>query len=187
MAATPSLKIVKQTPYKGGIKTWSNRYHFNGGVPATEAAWTTFADAVVAAEKAIHLGGTVIVEAAGYEAGSDVAVFTKTYAQAGTFVSAGIACPVVIAALIRWSTTARTRKNHPIYLMSYVHGVERSNSGTDLEKLTPTQKTAMETFATAWISGFSDGTNTLVRAGPNGATAISRVVHDELTHRDFRD
>lgn len=187
MAATPSVKIVKTSAYKGGIKTWSNRYHFNGGTPADTAHWNTLFDNIVNAEKAIHLGGTTITEAIGYAAGSDVPVATKTYTTAGTLTSTGIAVPLVICALIRWATTARTSKNHPVYLFSYVHGCARDNSSGDLEKLSPDQKTAIETFATSWISGFSDGTNTLVRAGPNGATGTARFVSADMTHRDFRN
>jgi len=47
-------------------------------------------------------------------------------------------------------------------------------------------KTLLETYATAWISGFSDGANTYNRAGPNGAAAVARTVSGFLTHRDFR-
>ena len=79
MAATPSIKIVKQMDYLGAPRQWSNRYHFNGGTPADGTHWTTLADAVVAAEKAIYKAATdfSIVHAFGYAAGSDVPVFTK--------------------------------------------------------------------------------------------------------------
>jgi hypothetical protein len=187
VAATPSVKIVKSTSYKGNPKTWTNRYHFNGGTPADLAHWNTLFDNIVAAEKAIHWSGTVITEAIGYAAGSDVPVASKTYSTAGTLSSTGITVPVVMAILIRWATTARTAKNHPVYLFSYVHGATRSSASGDLEVVDPAQQTACETFATAWISGFSDGVNTYVRAGPNGASAVARVVSGFLTHRVFRN
>jgi hypothetical protein len=43
----------------------------------------------------------------------------------------------------------------------------------------------METYADHWVSGFSDGAHTLVRAGPNGATGFSPIVDDYIRHRDF--
>jgi len=186
MAATPSILVRKSRSFKGGTHSWTNRYHFNGGTPADSAHWTTFSDNVVNAEKAVYTSITTITETLGYAAGSDVPVFSKTYSTAGTFTAAGgdIHLPLWIAALVRYSTTARTSKNHPIYLFSYVHNA-LLQAGTDFELLATDQKTALETWATAWISGFSDGVNTYNRAGPNGASATARVVDAFLTHRDF--
>jgi len=184
MAATPSIKITKSMAARGGTQLWSNTYHFNGGTPADNTHWTTFADAVVNAEKAALAPDVTIVRADGYAAGGTVAIFSKSYSTVGTAsVSGASGTPIDVAALVRWSTTARTSKNHPIYLFSYFHGCRID--GSDRDKLLAAQKTALETYATAWISGFSDGTNTLVRAGPNGATGTSRLVNQYLTHRDF--
>lgn len=185
MAATPSVKVTKSFAYQGVTKLWSNRYHFNGGTPADTTHWNTFFDAVVAAEKAIFNTRVTIVRCDGYAAGSDVPAATKTYAQAGTWAFS----PIIpqdgeVAALARWSTTARTSKNHPIYLFSYWHAVESQGTGTP-DQLNGGQKTAMTTYATAWVSGFSDGTNTYVRAGPNGATGVSPIVETYMTVHTF--
>jgi hypothetical protein len=186
--ATPSIKVVKQMNYKDVPKLWSNRYHFNGGTPADGTHWTTFSDAVVAAEKAIYKARSdfTIVHTYGYAAGSDVPVFSKAYTQVGTLAGSGNGItPGDVAALIRYATTARTSKNHPIYLFNYYH-LALWDTSTTYDKLDPVQLAAMNTYATAWITGFSDGSLTLVRAGPNGATATSRLTETYLTHRDFR-
>ena len=187
MTATPSLLVRKHRIYEGGTREWTNRYHFNGGTPADSAHWTTLSDNIVNAEKAIYTNIVTIDETLGYAAGSDVPVFSKVYTTVGTFAAAGgdIHLPLWIAGLIRWSTTARTSKNHPIYLFSYIHNALLAAGTTDFELMATDWKTALETYGTAWISGFSDGVNTYTRAGPNGATGVSRFVPTHLTHRDF--
>lgn len=184
MAATPSIKVDKTFAYRGVTRTWSNRYHFNGGTPADSAHWTTFSDAVVNAEKLTLASTSTIVKTTGYAAGSDVPVFTKTYSQVGTrSVGTGTQAPGDCASLIRFSTTARTPKNHPVYLFNWYHDTWFVAGSPDV--LESSYKTILGTYATAWISGFSDGTNTYVRAGPNGATATGQIVDNSIVHRDF--
>jgi len=187
MAATPSIKITKTFTYRGVTRSFSNRYHFNGGTPADSAHWTTLADAITAAEKAVHLtsGGATITLATGYAAGSDVPVFTKAYSLAGTCSTGGVPfAPGDVAALVRYSTTARTVKNHPIYLFNYYHAVS-TGAAPAADGLNATEKAALATYGALWIAGFSDGTITAVRAGPNGATATGVFVEPLVTHRDL--
>jgi hypothetical protein len=143
-------------------------------------------DLVVADEADIFQSDVTIVRVDGYAAGSDVPVHTEAYttAGAGSFASSDDT-PGDAAALLRYSTTARSTKNHPVYLFNYFHGA-RFLAGSDADSLISGQKTAIEEYGTDWIAGYSDGTNTYVRAGPNGATAVSRIVSPFITHRDFR-
>jgi hypothetical protein len=185
VAATPSIKIVKSFSYKNQGRTFSNRYHFNGGTPADAAHWHTLMDNVTAIEKTLFPSSCKITEAVGYAAGSDLPVASKTYSLTGTNAASGTQAPGDTVMLLRWSTAARSVKNHPVYLFNYYHGAVMRAETNDNDLVATAQLTALGTFAADWISGFSDGTLTLVRAGPNGATATGSLAEEFLTHRDF--
>jgi hypothetical protein len=58
-------------------------------------------------------------------------------------------------------------------------------TGTSGDVLHSDQRNAMATYAAAWVTGFSDGTITAVRAGPNGATGGTPIIEPYIGHRDF--
>lgn len=174
--------------FKGGSRTFSNRYHFLGGTPADAAHWHTLMDNVVTAEKAVLAPGITITEAWGYAAGSNVPVANKVYSTVGTLTGATNAAivPGEVCALVRYSTAARTSKNHPIYCFNYYHSpFVNSTSATTIDLLDANQKSALETYAGDWISGFSDGSITATRCSPNSAAATGHVTEEYATHRDF--
>lgn len=185
-ASVPSIKVEKTFPGRDVTLRFSNRYHFNGGTPADGAHWTTLSDAIVAAEKAQYDNAVQIVATIGYAAGSDIPVFSKTYSVAGTLTLVGTisAFSADAAAFVRYATTARTSKNHPIYLGNYYHRPLHSASDPT-DDLWSTYLTALGTYAAHWISGFSDGSITAVRAGPRGATATGHFENHLVTHRDL--
>jgi hypothetical protein len=185
VASVPSVKIVKQSTYKSGSRFWSNRYHFNGGTPSSGANWDALFDAITALEKAIYEPTHTIVEAVGYAAGSDVPVRTKTYALAGTGSFGGENVPLFVAALGRFSTAARSTKNHPIYLMKYFHGARVVSTGAEYDLLDPSQKSAIDTYLGSWVSGIAGGGVTAIASSPSGAAATGHLVDEFVTHRDF--
>jgi hypothetical protein len=190
MASSGSLTIVKTFDYRGNPEEYSNTYHFNGGVPVDAAHWKTFADAVIAAEKLMLDSTVTIIRAIGHVTGTVPAAFFYDYAAHSATVAGTLAAgtgqyvPGDCAAWIRWPTTAVTSRGKPIYLRSYYHGIkDAGNSHPNCDLLMATQKTAMETYGAAWVTGFSDGTHTLVRSGPGGATGGTAVASTYLTTR----
>lgn len=187
-----SIVIRSSGSYRDTTRQWSNRYHFEGDLPPDDAHWTTFADAIVALQKTCFIAALTIVEAVGYDSGSATptnphgdAVFTKDYTTAGTFVPAGsdIETPGDCAILVRYSTPARSSRNHPVYLFNYYHNAHAKS--TDNDEVANDQKALLEAYATQWVTGFSDGTENHERCGPHGAVALSRRVDPYVRHRDF--
>jgi hypothetical protein len=187
-----SIVIVKSMTYRGTTREFSNRYHFEGALPTDPSAWTAFSDLIVAAEKAIYDTTITIVRSVGYDSGSASstnphgdAVFTKVYSQAGTgdFSSDGRRSPGDAASIVRYSTPARSARNHPVYLFNYYHGVFQLTGNPD--NISTVQKAALQTYGDHWVAGFTADGSARERCGPRGAVATGATVNNTVRHRDF--
>lgn len=190
MADAASIRVVKQFNYRGGLRTFSNRYHFNGGPPSDASHWATFSDNIVNGEKAIYLslanGGAKIIETIGYAGGSEIPVFTKAYTTDGTGTwTTFLPATGDSAALIRYGTADRSTKNHPIYCFNYYHAACSAGSALTADTLLAAQKTAMAAYATNWVTGWTDGATNHVRSRPNEHAVTGSLVETYLTHRDL--
>lgn len=189
MAATPPSRVgiyVRQhAAYKGGTKEYGNLFHFTGPDSWSSSEFNTFSDNLVGDMAAALSTNAIIDETIGYDAGSFVPVFSKTYSTAGSVATStnGLS-PLETCALMRFGTDQRTVKNHPIYLFKYIHRVNINNASST-EALAANLKTALETFGNQLLAGISDGTNSRVLCGPRGAVAQNRLVEAYVTHRDF--
>jgi hypothetical protein len=128
---------------------------------------------------------TTLVEMVAYNAGSSVPVYTQSWGNAGTSsASGGVVPPLEMCALVRFATTARSSKNHPIYLFKWFHAV-RSGGGGAEETLDSGLKGNINSNMGTIIGGMSDGTQNRFYCGPFGAVAQSRLVETYVHAREF--
>lgn len=186
-----SVVVTKSFTYRGLTRLFTNRYNFDDGLPADPSHWDTFMDAIVAAEKTCYYSDVEIVLVTGHDHSSATtknlhgdAVHSKVYTTAGTFAPAvgDDKAPGDSAAMLRFATSVRNVVNRPIYLFKYLHGVYHTGDG---DTISPTQKTAIETYGQDWITGFSDGSVTHHVCGPQGETVTGKRCDPYVRHRDF--
>ncbi len=185
MAAQASIKFRFSSPYKGGTKVWSTTCHVTGGDWQDLTHFTTFGNNVWAEWISTTATRTTLLDFTAYNGGSDLPVYTVTKNAAGTYnPSTNYFAPLESCILMKYTTDQRTSKNHPIYLFNYIHDITLQSQAAS--------ETPESSLLAAWITrthdfvaGYSDGTLTRKRAGPNGAVAQSGTCLSYLTHRDF--
>ena len=124
-ATRASLRIIKEFGYRGQVTRWSNRYYIANPTQLNQSQATQMLDAIVGHEQLIYDATQKIVEGLAYNPGSDVPILTKTYNQVGTGAfTGGTRAAGDAAAVVRYGTTQKTSKNHPIYLFNYYHGCQ---------------------------------------------------------------
>jgi len=189
MPATPptrvGVKLTYHSPYRGGTKAWSQLWHFTGPDWASSAQFDTLVDALVAQLQGLIPSDTSIVEAIAYNAGSFVPVFTYVHTWTGTSTATSANRGALEdSALVKFTTTQRSVKNHPIYLFKWFHAVYNGGSGA-WETLLAGLKTNINSNMNTVLAGLSDGTNTRQYCGPFGAVAQTRVTEDYIHTREF--
>lgn len=178
------IKVTKQFTYRGVTRHFSNTYCFKTGTPPDGTHWNALAAAIGLVEKTCYTSDVSIVQYDGYAPNSNVPVFTLIVSTPGTLApSTSIPATGDSAVMVRYSTAARSTKNHPIFLWNYFHGARTPPTGGDT--LYAAQVTAFANYAANWLSGFSDGTTTFVRCGPKSAVATGQLVGSTVRHRDL--
>lgn len=180
-----SLIVIKSFPYRGSGEEWSNRYHFDGGAPEDETKWLALDVAVRAAEKLILLNNCTIVRSIGYAEDDTPAVFERTASTVGTINPiADHLAPGDCCTWIRYTTARRDARGHPVYLRNYYHNAYYEGANADLP--TASLLTAMGTYASSWVAGFSDGTVTHKRTGPDSLGATGHSVSPWISRRKLK-
>lgn len=189
MPDTPSITIVKRFSYRGDAnEEFSNKYHFEGETPSSDAEWKTLADAIIASERTIMTGSVSFVRAYGYVAGNDFAAAVIDYTAApltpatGTLDhNSGVRAPGDAAFWIRWRTPERNSRGKWIYLRKYFHDVLLQGGG---DVVTPGQRTAAAAHGAKMADGSLPGGVRI--CGPQGADAGPVTVSQYATTRTLK-
>lgn len=188
MPDMPSITIVKRFPYRGQPEEFSNRYHFSGTTPATDAAWKALADAIILAERPTVRGEVEFIKAYGYAAGVESSVAQIDYTLAPNVILVGTGsfagsqpAPGDVAATTRWYTGASSN-GKKVYCRKYWHGVLMGTGVGDT--LLAAQRTAFDTFGNKLIDGTLPGT--FKYSGPQGATLQAAQTSPYLTTRSLK-
>lgn len=188
MATPPTrvgVKVTFNIPWRGGNRDYSQLWHWTGPSWPDQTHFNTFADNLRDELRPVTLASTTLVEMVGYNAGSFLPVFTKTYGVAGTYTDTGNPqAPGEACMLWRFTTDQRTSKNHPIYLFKWFHHMQ-TNGLTSPDSLRSGIATTAAGQIADILAGLSDGTNTRNYCGPFGAVAQTGTCNSLLHTREF--
>lgn len=181
-----SVKVIKQSPYKGGLKEWSNRWYFSPTGPMDLTTFEDLSDWLVGIEHNYLGTPCTIIGTTGYNPGSEVPVHTKTYSTACTATLAGSQsfATLEVASLWRFTTDQRSVKNHPIYGFKYYHQ-QILDTLPDREAMPPPHQASQQTDANLILAGNVVGGTTYFPCTAYGAVFQQAFVEPMYTHRDF--
>lgn len=158
MPDTPSVILVKKFTYRDEPEEWSNKYHFTGFTPNSDADWIATINLFLNNEKTVCNTGTTFVRAYGYNAGSDHANYVKDFTvpgppASGTYTPAAGEHPMAgdQAAVVRWTTPDYNKRGKRIYCWKYLHGGGVLNS--DVDELAGQYQANLLAYANKLIDG----------------------------------
>jgi len=189
MPDTASIVLVKRFTYRDQAEEFSNRYHFSGPTPQTDAEWKTLALGFASTEAAYHLSTVSFVHAYGYKPGTDHSVAQINLevpgpAPVGLYTVHSNEQKVAgdTVATIRWDTGQLNSRGKRIYCRKYIHGVTAND--TDPDELGSFLKAAMESYIPRFTNGWLEGGRKY--CGPQGAVLSEGGVDKYLTTRTLK-
>lgn len=188
MATPPNqagIKFEYSFSWRGNTRTWSQLYHLTQGSWQDQTHFNAASDALWNIIKVVTCARVTLVSTVGYNPGSFLPVYSKSYGAAGTYTdTANPQAAGEMCMLWRFTTTQRTTKNHPIYLFKWFHGTQ-SEGATSPDTLRAGIYSTAGGQITSLVAGVSDGTLTRKYCGPFGAVAQAGTCNTLLHAREF--
>lgn len=171
--------------YRGNTVIWSNRWFFDKTALPSDSDKDGITTQIFNQEQIQYSSAVTFIDGIWRAVGSEVPVHTSPLSGTGTMATTGRSqCPGDCAALLRFSTTQRTSKNHPIYLFKYFHDVFY-DTGSSVDSVAALQLGRIAALGNLMVAGITQGSIVYKAAGPRGAVAQGALAEPLITHRDF--